>query len=232
MRSLQEMLSGFLTRAILWFSIGWKVACFGVQPMEAVSILQASLQTLCYILLIMVARAKMIYFVHDHAAHDTEGFKRKISVAVINTLARLSNARVVHDPSYEKTYGATYLPHPLYWDTGNVKIEGLTAVNHPTTPSLKPRFGILGMIRAYKGIDKILAVWPVGTKLMIRGEGKADYCAELTDIIEQRQLAQDVVLHPGFMLADEFDAALSNIDILMLPHLSGTMLVSGAFLKA
>ncbi len=186
---------------------------------------------LFYLGLIMLARAKVVYFVHDHAAHDTKGYQKRFSIMLIRYLTHFSTARVVHDPSYADAYRATYLPHPLYWDTGGIKIDGITHSEHKSTPSDVPRFAILGMIRSYKGIDKILNVWPVGTKLIIRGQGTPEYCDELRQIIKDRHILNDTTFVQGFMSSDEFDLTLSHVDVLILPHLAGTMLVSGAFFE-
>jgi len=190
------------------------------------------LEFLFYVLLITIARAKVVYFVHDHAVHDTKGWKKALSVQFIKLLKALANTRVVHDPNFAGPYQASYLPHPLYWDTDqhHKTLPEQAAAKTKQFPA--PLFGMLGAVRPYKNIHCILEVWPKGVPLIIRGRATDEYAAQLNEIILRRQLAPLVTFQSGFMSDDDFAASLAAVDVLILAHISDSMLVSGAFFEA
>lgn len=190
--------------------------------------LKGSIEFLFYVLVMAIARARVVYFVHDHAVHDTFGWRKALSVHLIRLLRALADTRVVHDPSFTDTYRATYLPHPLYWDQGEP-----TPARLPSRPTDAPvQFGMLGAVRPYKNIHRILEIWPRGVPLMIRGRATDEYAAQLNEIIARRQLAPAVAFQSGYMSDEDFDHSLSALDVLILAHISDSMLVSGAFFEA
>ncbi|RZF24723.1 hypothetical protein EVC45_37200 [Paraburkholderia sp. UYCP14C] len=179
-----------------------------------------------YCSLILIARAKTIYFVHDHAVHDTSGFSRRLSKRLIAFIRRIADYRVVHAPDFRAQYNAHYLPHPLYWDWPS---------QAPTTPRPyrpTPLFSMLGVIRPYKKIDAVLSVWPRTCSLIIAGKGTPAYLATLEEIIRKRSLQGVVQLDARFLSDGEFAQKIVDSDVLILPHESDTMLVSGAFFEA
>ncbi len=184
-----------------------------------------------YCLVICTGRAKVVYFVHDHAVHDTVGFMRRLSMRFMAFLRGLSDVRVVHAPTYEGKYNAHYLPHPLYWD-----VPGYAAT--PRVPlddalkSAQPVFAMLGTIRPYKDIAAVLDVWPQECKLEIAGNGSAEYVKTLRDVIDRRSLQDAVQIDARFLSDQEFEARISKTDVLILPHAADSMLVSGAFFEA
>ncbi|MGH6648076.1 glycosyltransferase [Aquabacterium sp.] len=193
--------------------------------------LKGSIEFLFYVVLMAVARARVVYFVHDHAVHDTTGWKKALSVRIINLLKALADTRVVHDPSFAQPYRATYLPHPLYWDAADQPGRPL-APPKPPSASGAPLFGMLGAVRPYKNIHRILEIWPQGVALVIRGRATDEYAAQLNEIIQRRQLAPHVVFQSGYMSDEDFAASLAAVDVLILAHISDSMLVSGAFFEA
>lgn len=201
----------------------WK----GASPRLA---LKGSLEFLFYLLLMAIARARVVYFVHNHAVHDTTGWHKKLSIRLIRLLRSMADVRVVHDPSHVEPYGATYLPHPLYWD------DGQTTPTHAPKPLASmprpPQFGMLGAVRPYKNIHAILEIWPPSLPLLIRGRASDDYAEKLKEIIARRQLAPQVVFQSGYMSDADFAASLASLDVLILAHINDSMLVSGAFFEA
>ncbi|MBC7700161.1 glycosyltransferase [Aquabacterium sp.] len=191
--------------------------------------LKGSVEFLFYVVLIAIARARVVYFVHDHAVHDTTGWRKKLSVQLIKLLRALADTRVVHDPSFAGTYQATYLPHPLYWDDGHTNTKPMPAA---ARGSEQTQFGMLGAVRPYKNIHRILEIWPQGVRLMIRGRATDDYAAQLNEVIARRQLAPHVAFQSGYMSDEDFAASLAALDVLILAHISDSMLVSGAFFEA
>jgi beta-1,4-mannosyltransferase len=177
-----------------------------------------------YLLLFLMARAKVFYFVHNHAVHDTRGTLRKLTRGIVSLLCTVADVRVVHEPSYADSYRATYLPHPLYSHT-----EPVFMVRPVGTPL---RCGVFGAIRPYKGIEDLLRDWPNDVKLLVRGRSTRQYAAFLAAIVARRGLAHDVAIESRFIPEVEFHAQMGTIDVLILPHGDGTMLVSGAFFAA
>ena len=176
--------------------------------------------------ILLVCRAKVIYFVHNHAVHDTTSATRNVSIFLIGLLCRLADTRIVHAPNAAFRYRATYLPHPLYWD-----VPGKRAVRQ--TPSAgQPRLGMLGAIRAYKRVHDVLEVWPQGVALTIAGKGPYEYVERLREIVVNRSLASCVSIEAAFLGEAEFDQKMASLDVLLLPHAADSMLVSGAFFEA
>jgi hypothetical protein len=179
-----------------------------------------------YCFLIVIARAKSVYFIHDHAAHDTSGVNRRLSIWLMAFIRRITDYRVVHAPDFEHQYRARYLPHPLYWDA---------PCHPPTTPRPDrpaPLFSMLGVIRPYKNIDAVLSIWPETCNLLIAGNATPPYLATLEDIIRNRALQNVVQLDARFLSNGEFAQNIVDSDVLILPHEPDSMLVSGAFFEA
>ncbi|HEX7909381.1 MAG TPA: glycosyltransferase [Paraburkholderia sp.] len=188
--------------------------------------LTGSLLFALYCSLMLIGRAKVVYFIHDHAVHDTIGFNRRLSMRIIALVRRLADFRVVHAPDFQAQYNAQYLPHPLYWDV---------PWQAPTTPKehgARPLFSLLGVIRPYKQIDALLDVWPSECKLSIAGHGTEAYLATLNELIDKRALQNVVQLDARFLSDAEFAQSIADSDVLILPHTADSMLVSGAFFEA
>jgi beta-1,4-mannosyltransferase len=188
--------------------------------------LPGSLLFAFYCSLMLIARAKVVYFIHDHAVHDTIGFKRRLSMRIIGLVRRLADFRVVHAPDFQAQYDANYLPHPLYWDA-----PGQTPTT-PRTDRAAPLYSLLGVIRPYKQIDALLDVWPSESRLHIAGHGTQAYLATLNEIIDIRSLRNVVHLDAKFLSDAEFAQSIVDSDVLILPHAADSMLVSGAFFEA
>lgn len=183
------------------------------------------LQVVIYLAVMAVMRARLVYFVHDHAVHDLTGWRRTFSVRLIALLRRMADIRVVHDPSYSATYSATYLPHPLYRDRD-------LGAQRPARTEGTLKAGILGAIRPYKRVEHIIDVWPAGPLLRIRGRCDPSYEQLLRDHIQARGPDVRIELNVGFMSREEFEAELNQLDALLLPHADESALVSGAFFEA
>jgi beta-1,4-mannosyltransferase len=190
--------------------------------------LRGLLVFLFYLLVLKLARAGVIYVVHDHAVHDTVGFGRRVSRWLIGWCRRTADYRVVHDPQCVTLYGATYLPHPLFWDFPGAAVLPF----RKPVPVGSMRCAMLGAIRPYKAIDTILVVWPRGRELTIAGRVQPDLLAHLLRIVAQRDLEDDVVIDPAHQSDEAFAERLGACDVLILPHASNTALVSGAFFEA
>ncbi|TDV17100.1 glycosyltransferase family 1 protein [Paraburkholderia caballeronis] len=187
-----------------------------------------------YCALMALGRAKVVYFVHDHAVHNARRNVRRVSVALMSLVRRLADFRVVHAPDFDARYDARYLPHPLYWDAPGSP----AATRRPTdaaeaeTAGDRPRFAMLGTIQPYKEIAGVLEVWPHAHRLDVAGHGNASYVETLRRIMRERALDDAVTLDARFLSDDEFERKLCAADVLILPHSADSMLVSGAFFEA
>ncbi|MFW2513788.1 hypothetical protein ACNI3K_08410 [Demequina sp. SO4-13] len=184
-----------------------------------VSVLGAA-QFAVYVVTLALARARVVYVVHDHDVHDVKDSLRWLSTRAIRLLRRVADSRVVHDPSFAARYGATYLPHPLYAEpTGSP----------PLSSHSVPSIAAMGAIRPYKCLDAVLEGWPPDVPLLIAGTGDPAYIARLRAIVARRALEGAVTIDDRFLSDDEFFATLGARDVLLLPHRAGANLVSGAF---
>lgn len=197
--------------------------------------LRGSLLFVFYVTLLACTPARVVFFVHDHAVHDTSGRLRSLSRRLLQLLCRVADVRVVHDPSCTELYRAQYLPHPLFWDR-----PGLPPLSAQPSAASRVDDGnparlhcvMLGAIRPYKSIDTILQVWPAGTPLLVAGRSTVELAASLQQIVDRRGLADCVTLDARHLSDADFDARLCDADVLILPHAAETALVSGAFFEA
>jgi glycosyltransferase involved in cell wall biosynthesis len=178
-----------------------------------------------YCCVLLIARARTIQFIHNHHVHDAHPGVRNLSARLTRLLARIVDLRIVHDPAATTRYKAEYLPHPLYR-------EITTPANDSEPHKLSPLFGTLGAIRPYKGVDRLLKIWPRDENLLIAGSANSVIAAELQDIIAQRELQTAVTVDFKFLSPAEFNVYLERIDVMVLPHTSESILVSGAFFEA
>lgn len=77
---------------------------------------------------------------------------------------------------------------------------------------LKPVVGYLGRISPEKGISTLVQALPVGVRLLIGGEAKAEWCSE----IRAQASAPEYIEFTGFIQPQDF---FSQIDLLVVPSL-------------
>lgn len=188
--------------------------------------IRGTLVFLFYCMLMAIGRAKVVYFVHDHAVHNARGRVRALSVCLMSLVRRLADHRVVHAPDFEARYEARYLPHPLYWDA-----PGRTAATAPRTDA-SPSFALLGKLEPYKDVAALLEVWPEEQTLRIAGRGDASYIETLRTIVRRREMSNAVTIDARFLSDGEFEEKICAADVIILPHVADSMLVSGAFFEA
>ncbi|HTH61515.1 MAG TPA: glycosyltransferase [Paraburkholderia sp.] len=181
-----------------------------------------------YCLLMRVGRARTVYFVHDHAVHNTRGKVRRLSMRLMSIVRRLADFRVVHAPDFEAQYDARYLPHPLYWDVP----ERTPDEPRQRRKRAKPAFALLGAIQPYKEIAAVLQVWPRDSELEIAGRSNPAYVETLDAIVRERALGDVVTIDARLLSDEEFEQKVEAADVVILPHAADSMLVSGAFFEA
>lgn len=179
---------------------------------------------LAYIAVLLTVRARVVYFIHNHYVHDSHGWQRRISRRIIAVLCRLADIRGVLDPTATDAFNAHFLPHPLIGRAPQTRAAGSTG--------RACRFLIIGQVRRYKGIERVLEVWPRELPLDILGRADPAYAAELTAIIERRNLADSVTMESRFIPDDELHDRIAAADVLILPHQPDSALVSSAVFEA
>ncbi len=179
-----------------------------------------------YLLVLSLVRARVLYFVHNHYVHDTDGWQRRLSAWLIALLCRVADLRGVLDPTATRRYRAHFLPHPLLGQPPAALIAG----SESTTPA--PQYLIVGAVRRYKALSEVLAYWPAGVTLTIAGRADPAHAAELTELITRRSLGQWVRLEVGFISDADLHRRISEAGALILSHQPGSALVSSAFFEA
>jgi beta-1,4-mannosyltransferase len=168
------------------------------------------------LLALKVACEKIIWVRHNYWPHDLprKYFRQDLLLALMQ---RLSTKIVTH-----RELGAIQSivsPHPIYFE-GNLP---------ETVRDIE--FLYFGAIKRYKGLDRLLEVWPREKSLHIAGSVRdPDLLAELQRIVEARRL--DVEFTGRFLPDAELNALLVRTKFLVLPHMEDTMIVSGAFFHA
>lgn len=178
-------------------------------------------QYLIYFLIFSLSRAKVIYFIHDHYVHDTTGLMKQVSRLLIRLLRKISDVRVVHDPTAAEPLKAQYVPHPLYEQQPSSTREG--------TPKFD--FGMIGAVRPYKKIDWVVQNWPLHYSLLIAGYGLVDYIKTIENLIANSE-STEILTNFKFLSIAELNEAFRNSRCLILAHWENSALVSGAFFNA
>jgi len=116
------------------------------------------------------------------------------------------------------------VPHPLYREEFDVD-------NPIERTDLKFDFVFFGAITKYKNLDGLLETWPSNQKLLMAGACKdEDLRHRLDEIISRRGLLINWI--DKFISDEELNDLLRCARVVLIPHASGTMIVSGAFYHA
>jgi glycosyltransferase involved in cell wall biosynthesis len=128
--------------------------------------------------------------------------------------------------SFRVNIPVQFNPHPLYDNYGSImtRDEALEKLE------LDPAFSYMlffGFIRAYKGLDLLLEAFADSSlrnrklKLIVAGEfyeSEKPYC----EIINNRNLADEVIMHGRFIREDEVAPLFCAADIIVQPYRSAT----------
>ncbi|MFI3324486.1 MAG: glycosyltransferase family 4 protein, partial [Rikenellaceae bacterium] len=123
---------------------------------------------------------------------------------------------------------AIFSPHPMFENFGQRIDRQQACAALGVEPS--QRYALFfGLIRDYKGLDILLEAWArlkaenklEGRKLIIAGEfysSKERYLKQ----IEDGSIADDVILHEGFVADDQVKNYFSAVDFVVLPYHTAT----------
>lgn len=173
-----------------------------------------------YLSLLVCSRTKIYWVRHNYAPHNAKGLSIRLSRLTIKILEVLS-IKIVNHTNSSPTKKDTYIPHPLYKNSPPKRVK----FNSP------PKFICLGNIKPYKGLSELLELWPVDFHLKIYG-GLSDsaYGEKLKEIALRKKLNVDFQFK--FISDEEVDVVLNDCDVMVLPHKSGSALVSGSYYLA
>ena len=161
---------------------------------------------------------------HEHRPGDhifTKYFLNAVDGAVVMSRAVKADIR-----KFSATMPVAYIPHPIYDNYGPVvertkAVEDL-ALNHRVNYLL-----FFGFIRAYKGLDLLLEamahqkVRDLGVKLIVAGEFYDD--PEIyQNIIETKELTNQVILRNNYISNQEVGAYFGAADLVVQPYKTAT----------
>lgn len=179
--------------------------------------LKGIFDVICVLFVTSVTRSRVVWVKHNYRPHDATGFPLALSMKIMKILERLASKVVVHSKHAIRSSKYTYIPHPLYFEN---HLGGKNNYSIPLT------YVCVGGIRPYKGYKQLLEIWPINKRLDIYGRSNdQQYLDTLRFIIKQRRI--DAYMHVGALSDDEIATILSKTDVVVLPHLSGTAIVSG-----
>lgn len=156
-----------------------------------------------------LAFKKIVWVKHNFCGHDNG--RSDLRRCMEWMLRFFSVRQVAHRP----LNGFTYIPHPLYPKDDSLEAER-------SIPFL-----YFGVVKKYKGLDKLLNAWPENqTLVMVGAAPNQDLKRALLKIIEQRGL--QVEWRDEFIETQELDQLLSRAKFVIIPHVENSMIVSGA----
>lgn len=155
---------------------------------------------------------RIIWVQHNINSHDSKGGRARR--LLIRALEFVSSDRVTHRP----LTGCHYIPHPIY------KAE--KSIHERSTPFL-----YYGLIKSYKGLVELLSAWPQQESLKMIG-----FCPDknlelkILELISKRNLK--VEWENAFAERDYLNEEIAKARCVVIPHVNGSMLVSGAAFEA
>ena len=193
------------------------------------------------VLLVRAAGVRVVWTIHNRLAHNTE-FPR-VELWTRRALARLAHALIVHSRAFLDQLGAdlrfdphkvAVVPHGHYRDVYAAPVPTREARRALGLPSGGMLYLNLGMLRPYKGVERLLEVWRArgarfhADTLLIAGKAlNPDYEGQL------RTLAGNeggVLLRPEFVAPERVHLYFSAADAVVLPF--EQILTSGSLLLA
>lgn len=200
-----------------------------------------TIKILVDILLTKLAGVKVVWTNHDHIAHDSKF--PFLEQWLKQNLLKLSDKIIVHQASSVQDIEQTYqvengkfevIPHGHYREVYSQAISQVQARKALEIPLSGRVYLNLGMLRPYKGIERLLKVF----------EGKQEFLKESILLIagkaldeaygqklkEQAAKIQGVFLHDQFVEDSKIHLFFSAADVVVLPFKS--ILTSGSLILA
>lgn len=183
---------------------------------------------------------RIIWTIHNRLTHDT-AFP-KIELWVRSNLARLADGIILHNQAtlepLAQEYGfspskATVILHGHYRGVYKPPVDSVEARRELGLPLTGIVFLSLGLLRPYKGIEKLLEVWCDNQQnfsdctLLIAGKASEVYAEKLRQKISD---LTNIVLIPKFIEDDRIHLFFSAATVTVLPY--QITLTSGSLILA
>ncbi|TVP61466.1 MAG: glycosyltransferase [Nodularia sp. (in: Bacteria)] len=193
------------------------------------------------ILLTKLIGVKVVWTVHNYTSHNSQfpGLEHWTQ----QNLLKLADRIIFHNVSACKDFSQTYqvdksktevIPHGHYREVYNSPIDKLAAREALSLPLSGRIYLNLGMLRPYKGIERLLQVWRENrnllgqSTLLIAGQAlDQDYGQKLAN---QASETEGVILHTNFIADERLHLFFSAADVVVLPF--DRILTSGSLILA
>ena len=160
---------------------------------------------------------KIVYVKHNNYPHNIKEKNISFSMNLMNYFESHSDSAIVH-AEYLSNCKRVYVPHPLY------------SFSNSNTDKKINKYGsyyvCFGRIEKYKKLDKLIASWPKGYRLVIAG---ASNDAEYIDFLKRLGTGKDIIILDKFISDEEAFDLVTNALYSILPCDSKCMIVSGSF---
>jgi len=200
-----------------------------------------SLKFLMDIFLVRVAGIKVVWTIHNRLSHEAQF--SSLELWTIRQLVKLADRIIVHHQAtvleLSELYQfdlekATVIPHGHYRGVYGEAVPSLKAREILGLPRTGKLYLTLGMLRPYKGIERLLEIWKGNLKatseyvLLIAGKPLNEaYGQQLSAQIAGRK---DILLHLGFVESYLIPYYFSAADVVILPF--ENVLTSGSLILA
>ncbi|NJL19686.1 MAG: glycosyltransferase [Leptolyngbyaceae cyanobacterium SM1_3_5] len=200
-----------------------------------------SLKFLTDILITRLSGVKVVWTIHNRLSHEAQF--SGLELWTIRQLVKLVDRIIVHHQAARselaKLYQfnpdkATVVPHGHYrtiYEEAIDRAEAKAILGLPPTGKI---YLNLGMLRPYKGIERLLEVWrdhpeiTANHTLLIAGKPLDD--AYEQQLVKQVAATKGAVLHPGFVKDNSIPVYFSAADVVILPF--ENILTSGSLVLA
>lgn len=206
-----------------------------------------SLKFLLDILLVRMSGIHVVWTIHNRLSHEAR-FPR-LELWTIRQLVKLADRLIVHHQTSLSELAelyqfncckATVIPHGHYRTVYGEAIDPLEARAILGLPPTGKVFLNLGMLRPYKGLERLLQVWTnhpeVTAEHTLLIAGKVLDEAYGQQLIKQVAEAKGAILHQGFVENHLIPVYLSAADVVVLPFenilTSGSLVLAMSYGKA
>lgn len=193
------------------------------------------------ILLVRWAGVRVVWTIHNHLSHDAkfpwlEQWTQRILVKLVDRI-------ILHSPSALDEIAQAYsfdsskaevIPHGHYQDVYGSAINSLEAREALELPKSGRIYLNLGMLRPYKGIERLLQVWQdnkeilAGNTILIAGQALNEaYGRKLSEQVSE---IDGAILHANFVEDRQIYLYFSAADLVVLPF--KRILTSGSLILA
>jgi beta-1,4-mannosyltransferase len=205
-----------------------------------------SLKFLIDILLVRLTGVKVVWTIHNRLSHEAQ-FPR-LELWTLRHLVKLVDRIIVHQQASKQELADLYqfepdkaivIPHGHYRSVYPGAIDSAEARVILGLPPTGKLYLNLGMLRPYKGIERLLQTWrnhpevTANHSLLIAGKPLDPQFGEY--LAQQVADTKGAILHPGFIEDHQIPLYFSAADVVVLPFekilTSGSLLLAMSYAK-